>query len=94
MLQILFWIYIVGCVCGVISFILISLKISGYCKRAGLKIPKKHALEEFCATLKIIIMCILPVYHYILFIGTLFYDNNKIETMVRNKISDENQKNI
>jgi hypothetical protein len=93
MLKILFWIYIIGCICGVVSFILISLKISGYCKRTGIKIPKNHALEEVCAALKIIIMCILPIFHYILFISIVFDDTNKIETMIRNKISDKNQKN-
>ena len=89
-MKILFWFYIVGCICGLLSFAMITLKVSGYCKRKGIKPPASHALEEFCGLIKIILQSAVPIYNYFLFLCVLFYDNKKFEQIIQNKI-DENK---
>ena len=86
----LFWIYIIGFVCGLLSFAMITLKTLGYCKRKGITPPQKHALEEFCGFVKIICQSAIPIYNYFLFLCVLFYDNKKFEQIIQNKI-DENK---
>lgn len=88
-MKILFWIYIIGFICGLLSFAMITLKVLGYCKRKGIKPPTKHALEEFCALIKIILQSAIPIYNYFLFLCVLFYDNKKFEQIIQNKIEDE-----
>lgn len=90
MMKILFWIYIIGCIFGLLSFAMITLKTLGYCKRKGIKAPEKHALEEFCALIKIILQSAIPIHHYLLFLSVLFCDNKKVEQLIQNKI-DENK---
>lgn len=90
MMKILFWIYIIGFICGLLSFAMIMLKALGYCKRKGIKPPKRHALEEFCGLIKIILQSAIPIYNYFLFLCVLFYDNKKFEQIIQNKF-DENK---
>ena len=87
-MKILFWIYIIGCMCGLLSFAMITLKILGYCKRKGIKPPIKHALEEFSALIKIILQSAIPIYHYILFLSILFCDSKKIEQIIQDKFDE------
>lgn len=91
MMKILFWIYIIGCMCGLLSFVMITLKVCGYCKRKGINPPKKHALEEFCGLIKIILQSAIPIYNYFLFLCVLFYDNKKLEQIIQNKIDKEKE---
>ena len=87
-MKILFWIYIIGFICGLLSFAMITLKALGYCKRKGIKQPKEHALEEFCGLIKIILQSAIPIYHYFLFLCVLFCDNKKLEQIIQNKINE------
>ena len=88
-MKILFWIYIIGCMCGLLSFAMITLKFYGYCKRKGIKLPKNHASEEFCGLIKIILQSAIPIYHYLLFFSVLFYDNKKFEQTIQNRIDED-----
>lgn len=86
----LLWIYIIGCICGLLSYEMITLKMLGYCKRKGIKIPKKRGLEEFCAFIKILLSSAIPIYNYLLFLSVLFYDSKKFEQIIQNKIDEAN----
>ena len=66
--------------------VMITLKVSGYCKRKGIKPPERHALEELCGLIRIILQSALPIYHYFLFLCVLFYDNVKLEQLIQDKI--------
>ena len=81
-----FLIYIVGFICGLLSFVMITLKTLGYCKRKGIKPPRRHALEELCGLIKIILQSAIPIYNYFLFLCVLFYDNEKLEQLIQNKL--------
>lgn len=89
-MKILFWICIIGFVCGLLSYAIILLKSLGYCKRKGIKIPKNHALEEFVALIKIVLTSAIPIYNYFLLLCVLFYDNEKFEQFIKNKF-DKNK---
>ena len=87
-MKILLWIYIIGCICGFLSYVIITLNMFGYCKRKGINPPKKHGLEEFCAFIKILFQSAIPIYNYFLFLCVLFYDSKKFEQIVQNKIDE------
>ena len=89
-MKIFLWIYIIGCICGLLSYGMITLKMLGYCKRKGIKPPKKHRLEEFCAFIKILLQSAIPIYNYLLFLCVLFYDSKKFEQIIQNKIDEAN----
>ena len=89
-MKILLWIYIIGCICGLLSYVMITLKMLGYCKRRGIKSPKKHGLEEFFSFIKILLQSAIPIYNYLLFLCVLFYDGKKFEQIVQNKIDEAN----
>ena len=89
-MKILLWIYIIGCICGILSYGMAVLKTLGYCKRKGIKSPKKHKLEEFCAFIKILLQSAIPIYNYLLFLCVLFYDGKKFEQIIQNKIDEAN----
>ena len=89
-MNVLLWIYIIGCICGLLSYGMITLKMLGYCKRKGIKIPKKSGLEEFCAFIKILLSSAIPIYNYLLFLSTLFYDSEKLEQNIHNIIDKAN----
>lgn len=87
-MKMLFWIYIIGCMCGLLAFVMISLKSYGYCKRKGIKPPKRHALEDFYGLSKIILLSTIPIYNYFLFLCVLFSDNKKLEQIIQNTIDE------
>lgn len=89
-MNVLLWIYIIGCICGLLSYGMITLKMLGYCKRKGIKIPKKSGLKEFCAFIKILLLSAIPIYNYFLFLCVLFYDSKKFEQIIQNKIDEAN----
>ena len=86
----LLWIYIIGCICGLLSYGMITLKMLGYCKRKGIKPPKKNGLEEICGFIRILLQSAIPIYHYLLFLSVLFYDSKKFEQIIQNKIDEAN----
>lgn len=87
-MKILFCIYIIGFICGLLSYAMITLKAFGYCKRKGINPPKNHPLEEFCALIKMILSSAIPIYNYFLFLCVLFSDAKKIEQIIENKIDE------
>ena len=86
----LLWIYIIGCICGLLSYGMITLKMLGYCKRKGIKIPNKNGLEEICGFIRILLQSAIPIYNYLLFLSVLFYDSKKFEQIIQNKIDEAN----
>lgn len=88
-MKILLWIYIIGCICGLLSYGMITSKMLGYCKRKGIKPPKKHGLEEFCGFIKILIQSAIPIYHYLLFLGVLLYDSKNLSKSYRTKLTKQ-----
>lgn len=89
-MKILLWIYIIGCICGFLSYVMITLKMLSYCKRKGIKAPEKHGLEEFCSFIKILLQSAIPIYNYLLFLCVLFYNDKKFEQIIQNKIDEAN----
>jgi hypothetical protein len=85
-MKVLFWIYIVGVALGFLSYILITLKMVGYCKRKDIKLPKKHLLEEFASFIKMLFQALIPLYPYMLFLSLLFTDEKKLEIIMQEKI--------
>ena len=69
---------------------MITLKMLGYCKRRGIKLPKKHGLEEFLSFIKILLQSAIPIYNYFLFLCVLFYDGKKFEQIIYKKIDEVN----
>lgn len=88
MLKILLWSYLIGCVCGILGHLLIGLKIAGYCKRKGRKLPKDKGCDKIYGAVKLILMSALPIYHYFMFLVVLFYDDRKIEMMIKTKLDE------
>ena len=86
----LLWIYIIGCICGLLSYGMITFKMLSYCKRKGIKIPKKSGLEEICGFIRILLPSAIPIYNYLLFLSVLFYDSKKFEQIIQNKIDEAN----
>ena len=86
----LLWIYVIGCICGLLSYRMITFKMLGYCKRKGIKIPKKSGLEEICGFIRILLQSAIPIYNYLLFLSVLFYDSKKFEQIIQNKIDEAN----
>ena len=86
----LLWIYIIGCICGLLSYGMITLKMLGYCKRKGIKPPKKNGLEEICGFIRILLQSAIPIYNYLLFLSVLFCDSEKFEQIIQNEIDKAN----
>lgn len=90
-MKILLWIYIIGCICGLLAYGMIALKTIGYCKRKGINPPKKHELEDFCNSIRILLQIAMPIYNYLLLFCVLFYDSKKLERIIQNKIDEANE---
>lgn len=87
-MKILLSIYIIGCMCGLLAHTMLGLKISGYCKRKGIKPPKEHGLERLYSFIRLIIMSAFPIYHYLLLLIFLFYDSEKLEQIIQSKLDE------
>lgn len=82
----LFWIYVVGCICGLLADAITKLKVYEYCKSRKIELPKRYNTGTFVAELKNTLRCAIPIYHYLMFLVVLFYDDKKFEKIIQNQI--------
>lgn len=90
MLKILLWVYIVGCVCGLISMTLITLKCmskgSRMKKDGGYEKPTVDVFNKIYGVIESIILILMPIFHYAIFFSVIFIDEEKLNEMIEEKI--------